>query len=138
MTERFAYDAVPYDTEANPEAHPRSMATLARLLGRAAAPPSTARVLEIGCGDGEHLIAAASYLPRARFVGFDLAGDAVARGTAAARAAGIENVELLHRDVRDVAAAGLGPTGGAFDSVVAHESVVLYVLDPSDPGWIVG
>ncbi len=123
MTERFAYDAVPYDTEANPEAHPRSMATLARLHGRTAAPPSTARVLEIGCGDGEHLIAAASYLPRARFVGFDLAADAVARGTAAARAAGIANVELLHRDVRDVRdvrAAGLAATDGGFDYVVAH------------------
>ena len=120
MTERFAYDAVPYDTEANPEAHPRSMATLARLLGRTAAAPSTARVLEIGCGDGEHLIAAASYLPRARFVGFDLAADAVARGTAAARAAGIENVELLHRDVRDVRDVHLTATDGAFDYVVAH------------------
>lgn len=123
MTERFAYDAVPYDTEANPEAHPRSMATLARLLGRTAAPPSTARVLEIGCGDGEHLIAAASYLPRARFVGFDLAADAIARGTAAARAAGIDNVELFHRDVRDVGdvrAAGLAATDEAFDYVVAH------------------
>lgn len=121
MTERFAYDAVPYDTEANPDAHPRSMATLARLFGRAAAPPSTARVLEIGCGDGEHLIAAASYLPRARFVGFDLAADAIARGVAAARAAGVENVELLHRDVRDVRATGLaGEVEGAFDYVVAH------------------
>ncbi|MDB4936974.1 MAG: Regulatory domain of a methyltransferase-containing protein, partial [Labilithrix sp.] len=55
MTERFAYDEVPYDTEANTEAHPRSMATLARLFGRTAAPPSRARVLEIGCGDGEHM-----------------------------------------------------------------------------------
>jgi SAM-dependent methyltransferase len=118
VTERFAYDAVPYDTEANHEAHPRSMATLARLFGRAAALPSTARVLEIGCGDGEHLIAAASYLPHAHFVGFDLAADAVARGAAAARAAGVENVRLLHRDVRDVRAAGLDE--GAFDYVVAH------------------
>jgi SAM-dependent methyltransferase len=119
VTERFAYDAVPYDTEANPEAHPRSMATLARLFGRAAAAPSTARVLEIGCGDGEHLIAAASYLPRARFVGFDLSAEAIARGVAVARAAGVADVELLHRDVRDmrdVQASGLG----AFDYVIAH------------------
>ena len=116
MTEQFAYDTVPYDTEANPEAHPRSMATLARFFGRVTAPPSTARVLEIGCGDGEHLIAAASYLRRARFVGFDLSAEAIARGVAVARAAGVENVELLHRDVRDVRAEGLG----AFDYVIAH------------------
>jgi SAM-dependent methyltransferase len=120
----FAYDEVPYDTEANPDAHPRSMATLARLFGRRAAAPSAARVLEIGCGDGEHMIAAASYLPRARFVGFDLAADAIARGAASARATGVANVELLHRDVRDVRdvrAAGLfGPEGAPFDYVVAH------------------
>jgi SAM-dependent methyltransferase len=122
VPERFAYDAVPYDTEANPEAHPRSMATLARLFGKTAASPSSARVLEIGCGDGEHMIAAASYLPRARFVGFDLAADAIARGTAAARAAGIANVELSNRDVRDVRATGLGGSDGdgSFDYVVAH------------------
>ena len=124
MTERFAYDEVPYDTEANPEAHPRSMATLARLFGLHAKAPSSARVLEIGCGDGEHMIAAASYLPRASFVGFDLAADAIARGTAAARAHGVENVRLFHLDVRDahdVRGAGLcGDRDELFDFVVAH------------------
>ena len=124
ITKRDAYDEVPYDTEANSEAHPRSMATLARLFGLNAAAPSTARVLEIGCGDGEHMIAAASYMPRARFVGFDLAAEAVARGAAAAREVGTDNVELLHRDVRDVRASGLGANGGEsgalFDYVVAH------------------
>lgn len=121
MTARFAYDEVPYDTEANSEAHPRAMATLARLFGIDAAAPSTARVLEIGCGDGEHMIAAASYLPRARFVGFDLAADAVARGIEIARQAGADNVALLHRDVRDVRASGLeAPNARPFDYVVAH------------------
>lgn len=124
MTERFAYDEVPYDTEANPDAHPRSMATLARLFGLSAAAPSTARVLEIGCGDGEHMISAASYLPRASFVGFDLAADAIARGAATALAAGITNVRLAHldvRDARDVHRAGLvAHDGERFDFVVAH------------------
>ena len=114
MTERFAYDEVPYDTEANTEAHPRSMATLGRLLGIPTAAPSRARVLEIGCGDGEHLIAAASYLPRARFVGFDLSAEAIARGEHAARTILATNVELLHRDVREV------HDVGRFDYVVAH------------------
>jgi SAM-dependent methyltransferase len=124
VTERFAYDAVPYDTEANPEAHPRSMATLARLFGLDARPTATARVLEIGCGDGEHMIAAASYLPHASFVGFDLAADAVARGTAAAETHSVPNVRLVHldvRDARDVQGAGLCGAGGElFDFVVAH------------------
>jgi SAM-dependent methyltransferase len=121
VTDRFAYDDVPYDTEANPEAHPRSMATLARLFGIRAAAPSTARVLEIGCGDGEHMIAAASYLPRASFVGFDLSAAAIARGVRAARASATDNVRLLPHDVRDVRDAGLrGDDGAPFDYVVAH------------------
>lgn len=112
----FAYDEVPYGTEANSEAHPRSMGTLARLFGIDAPLASTARVLEIGCGDGEHLVAAASYLPEARFVGFDLSSAAIARGIAAAAASGVVNVELLHRDLTDVAKTTLG----TFDYVLAH------------------
>ncbi|MBS2013982.1 MAG: methyltransferase domain-containing protein [Deltaproteobacteria bacterium] len=112
----FAYDAVPYDTEANSEAHPRSMGTLGRLFGIETALPRRARVLEIGCGDGEHMIAAASYLPEATFVGFDLSSEAIARGRAAAEACGVTNVELHHRDLCEVANAPMG----SFDYVVAH------------------
>jgi len=117
VAERFAYDEVPYDTEANTEAHPRSMATLGRLFGIPTAAPSRARVLEIGCGDGEHLIAAASYVPGARFVGFDLSAEAIGRGQHAAGAIGATNVELLHRDVREVRDAR---DLGRFDYVIAH------------------
>ncbi|CAN5813145.1 hypothetical protein BH11MYX4_BH11MYX4_67260 [soil metagenome] len=117
VVERFAYDEVPYDTEANTEAHPRSMATLGRLFGIPTSAPGGARVLEIGCGDGEHLIAAASYLPGARFVGFDLSAAAIARGQRTAAEIGATNVELLHRDVREVRAAD---DLGRFDYVIAH------------------
>lgn len=112
----FAYDEVPYGTEANSEAHPRSMGTLARLFGIDAPIASTARVLEIGCGDGEHLVTAASYLPEARFVGFDLSSAAIARGTEAAAASDVANVGLLHRDLTVVAKTPLG----TFDYVLAH------------------
>src|SRR5436190_1234535 len=84
------YDDVPYDTEANADTHPGAIATLAALAGIASAPPSSARVLEIGCGNGENLIAAATYLPRACFVGLDLArtrADAIASPEAKVRAA---------------------------------------------------
>ena len=115
-TARFAYDEVPYDTETNPDAHPRTMHTLARLFGLSPRPPSTCRVLEIGCGNGEQLLWAAAYLPGARFVGLDLSGEAIAMGERAVKAAGLTNVQLLHRDVCAVDAAELG----AFDYVMAH------------------
>lgn len=111
MTARFAYDDVPYDTEANAEAHPRAIATLARLHGMSVAKPRTSRVLEIACGNGDHSIVAAAYMPEARFVGFDLAQSAIDAG----RAIAPPNVELSVRDLRDGA-----PAGASFDYVVAH------------------
>ncbi len=121
MTERFAYDDVPYDTEANADTHPSSMATLARLAGLVAAPPSVARVLEIGCGNGENLVAAATYLPRTRFVGFDLAASAIEVGRASARTSGTDNVTLYSADIRDARTSGIANEApGSFDYVVAH------------------
>lgn len=120
MSERFAYDDVPYDTEANAEAHPRAMATLARLHRMTVARPSTARVLEIACGNGDHSIVAAAYLPDARFVGFDLARSAIDAG----RAIAPPNVELSVRDLNE-GAAGLGE----FDYVIAH-GLYSWVPDP--------
>lgn len=116
---RFAYDEVPYDTEANAEAHPRALATLARLFGIETVPPSRARVLEIGCGNGDHLIACAAYMPEARFVGFDLAEGAIAAGRRIAPA----NVELAVRDIRD------GAPEGTFDFVIAH-GIYSWVPEP--------
>lgn len=116
MNEAFSYDAVDYDSEANPDAHPRAMASIARALGFPAAPPDDARVLEIGCGNGENLLAAATYLPAASFEGFDLAGRAIEDGTRQAEASGLSNVTLRKADIREERAAGLG----GYDYVVAH------------------
>jgi SAM-dependent methyltransferase len=118
---RFAYDDVPYDSEATSEAHPSALATLARLAGLTAAAPARARVLEIGCGNGENLICAADYLPDASFVGFDLAADAVAAGAAAVKEASLGNVVLFAADLRAVRAER-ERTGanGSFDYVIAH------------------
>lgn len=106
----FAYDDVPYDTEANHETHPVAMATLAHLAGLEPAPARRARVLEIGCGDGGNLAACAAYLPEATFVGFDLAAGAIEAGRARAPA----NVTLSVGDIASVE--GLGE----FDYVIAH------------------
>lgn len=130
------YDDVPYDTEANSDTHPASIATLAALTRPAATPrsaripalPSTARVLEIGCGNGENLLTAATYLPGATFVGFDLASTAIDAGRAAARASGIENVELFTADIRDVRREPKIERG-SFDFVIAH-GMYSWIPDP--------
>jgi SAM-dependent methyltransferase len=91
------------------------MFVIARLFGVAAAHPTTARVLEIGCGEGGNALPVAMYLPGSEVVGIDVSGESVARGQARAAALGVANLHLRHLDIRDV-----GPEFGTFDYIVAH------------------
>lgn len=86
---------------------PDRFAVQARLRGLDPAPPSKARVLEIGCSDAGNLAALAAYAPHAEFVGIDLDADAVA---AAPR---MPNLRVLQADLNDF-------DGGHFDYVIAH------------------
>lgn len=109
-----AYDAVPYPAHVYPETHPDRLATLAVLRGMEPPPAERARVLELGCGDGRNLIAMAYALPRATFVGLDIAPQTVARGRREIAALGLKNVAL---EVGDLLTAEIS---GRFDYVVAH------------------
>ena len=68
-----AYDVMAYPSGVFATTHPDHLATIARLHGLNPPPPETARVLEIGGGDGMNLIAMAAAYPDARFRSFDLA-----------------------------------------------------------------
>jgi SAM-dependent methyltransferase len=110
-----AYDSVPYPGHVHTHSHPSRVAAIARLFGIDAPAVATARVLEIGCGDGGNLIAIAYTLPRAHCVGFDLAPTAIARGQQRIEALGLKNCELMVADLATV-----GPSLGDFDYVIAH------------------
>jgi SAM-dependent methyltransferase/methyltransferase-like protein len=110
-----AYDEVPYPGYPYPQTHPDRLATSGRLFGMTPAPVERCRVLELGCGDGGNLIPMAYGLPESSFVGIDLASSAVAKGQARAGALGLDNVELVCRDLADY-----GPALGSFDFIVAH------------------
>jgi SAM-dependent methyltransferase len=112
---KAAYDAVDYDCTAYPHSHPDRLRTVAHLFGVDAPPLSQARVLEVGCGDGSNLIPLAEIYPQATFIGCDLAPRAVARGRELIAEAGLANVEILERDLRELPA-----SLGEFDYVVAH------------------
>jgi SAM-dependent methyltransferase len=107
--------SVPYPSKPYSQTHPDRLAVVARLFGLTTADVSSCRMLEAGCGDGLNLIAMASVLPGAEFVGIDLSESAIARGVALARQAGIKNVTLIAADLGDPQA-----TVGEFDYVVAH------------------
>ncbi|MFS0738595.1 class I SAM-dependent methyltransferase [Sphingomonas sp. 1P06PA] len=112
-----AYDRIAYPTAIFAQTTPDRMAVLAALHGLRAPPIETARVLEIGGGDGMNLLALGVAWPETRLLSFDLAPSAVARGRKWAELAGIRNVEIAQMDILDAAA---GAIDGEYDYVIAH------------------
>jgi SAM-dependent methyltransferase len=114
-TQKTAYDTVPYSGHALAQAHPDRLATIATLFGMRPAEITSARVLELGCGDGLNLTSVALSLPDAQCVGIDLAGAGIRKGQERSRALGLKNLELRQLDIMDV-----GESVGRFDFIIAH------------------
>lgn len=110
------YDEVAYPTAIFNQTQPDRLATIACLAGLTPPPIETARVLEIGAGNGMNLLALAAAWPEAEFVGFDLAPTAVERGRGWIAGCGLGNVRLETLDILDAADTLDGP----FDYIVAH------------------
>jgi methyltransferase-like protein len=70
--------------------------------------------LELGAGDGAHLIPLALEAPESEYLGVDLAAAAVARGQARIEALGLRNVRLVQGDVATFR------QRAEFDYVVSH------------------
>ena len=119
-----SYDQIPYGGHAIPDTHPDHLATLAGMLGIAAAPPQRCRVLELGAAAGDNLIPMAFQLPDSDFVGVELGAHQAQRGQALIAALGLTNVVLLHQDILS-----LDETLGRFDYILAH-GVYSWVPDP--------
>lgn len=115
MTALFAYDTVEYPSAALPQAHAGHLHAVSRMFGLPSPPVENCRYLEIGCGDGIHLIASALELPEAAFVGVDLSSVAVERGNRMIAELKLPNVSLYAADLT-----AWDPPGGEFDYVIAH------------------
>ncbi len=116
------YDELPYHSGSIPWATPEGLALTSLLHGGPRTPTANYRVLELGCGDGTHLIALAKGRPDAEFVGLD--GSTRHIDTARARAVGLENLRFVHADLRDATV----KTDGRFEYVLAH-GVLSWVPD---------
>jgi SAM-dependent methyltransferase len=111
------YDQIRYTTYPRQDMHPDRLSAVGRLFGMnpAPAPVDRCRVLEIGCGDGTHLIGMAYHLPESRFVGVDLAPERIRAAERTAECLGLTNVTFEARSLADIDAAA-----GEFDFVLAH------------------
>lgn len=112
---RQSYDETPYVSAPLIRQHPGRMAAHARWRGLAAPSPASARVLEIGCASGGHIIPLAAATPAARFLGVDLSATQIAAGQARIDRLGLTNIALSARSFGDI-----GPEDGEFDFIVCH------------------
>jgi SAM-dependent methyltransferase len=108
------YDDFPYPGYPHAEAHPSRLAAIGRLRGMLPQNVEACRVLELGCGDGTHLIMLAEQFPGSVFIGVDTSAS-IDKGRALIAALPLDNIRLYRMDVRDVAA-----QFGTFDYVVAE------------------
>lgn len=76
-----------------------------------------ARVLDLGCGTGHAINLMAREFPASRFVGLDLAPDAIALAEAERTAMGLDNAEFAVADAAELAGAPGYDVITAFDSV---------------------
>src|SRR5215510_1711786 len=109
------YDAVSYPGFPFPQAHPDRLATLATLFGMSPARIDDCRVLELGCGDGAHLIPMTLSFTGSNLVGVDLASEPIAKGRGMSKDLGLGNITLRALDIMDLPA-----QFGEFDYVIAH------------------
>jgi SAM-dependent methyltransferase len=109
------YDGLPYEGHPDPVIHPDRMAAAAWLHGVSARPPAEARILEIGCATGAHLIPMAYELPGAVCVGFDCSSRQIDMGRAFAASVGVKNLRLEVRDIQQDHS-----DLGDFDYILAH------------------
>ncbi len=110
-----AYDRILYGSLPVADAHPDRLATLACLFGLEPAPVEACRVLELGCGDGSHLIPIALSFPGSRCAGVDVAGVPIEAGRQLAGKLGLGNIVFHQLDLADVDAGF-----GEFDYIIAH------------------
>ncbi len=60
-------------------------------------------VLELACGKGEYTVGLAQAFPDLNFIGVDIKGDRIARGSKSAQRLGLQNVAFLRTDINFLA-----------------------------------
>ena len=98
------------------QTHPEHLATLGVFFGMTPPPLENCRVLELGCGDGNSLLAHAFNLPDAHFVGVDLAEKHIEKAKRSVKELNLKNIEFHQTDVMQMSVDDFGK----FDFITAH------------------
>ena len=109
------YEHHTYPPMSHPVADPAVSAVAARLAGLPVPHPRGARILEIGCCSGHHLLPLALRWPESTLTGIDLAASSIREARERAATAGLANVDFQVADLLD-----FEPRNGPFDYIIAH------------------
>jgi len=88
-------------------------------------PQENFHLTELGCGDGSNLMFLAFYHPNSTFIGLDNSETVLALADSTARLIGLNNIEFILRDVRDLESSTIKQN----DYIIAHG---LYSWVPDD------
>jgi SAM-dependent methyltransferase len=110
-----AYNNDAYPAMSHPAGHPAVMAASALLGGLKTAEVGKARILEIGCSSGHHILPIAAAFPDASFTAIDISTPAIQQARALADRAGIRNVQFHHADILS-----WRNEAEPFDYIIAH------------------
>ncbi len=114
-----------YPPMSHPVADPSVNAVAARFAGLEPPDPARARILEIGCATGHHLLPLAMRWPQARFTGIDTCGEAIQQARNLARLADLD----ARVDFQSVPLHDFDPGGQRYDYILAH-GFFSWVPDP--------
>ncbi len=109
------YDELRYPGKFYPQASPGRIGTVAALFGLRPPPLATSRILELGCGEGGHLVPIAAACPEASCLGIDASAAAIERARDFAERAGVQHCEFRAEDVR-----AFPEDAGSFDYIIVH------------------
>ena len=116
MAETFSYDRIEYPKKLFLQTHPEHLATLGVFFGMKPPTVENCRVLELGCGDGNSLLAHAFNLPDAHFVGVDLAENHIEKARKSVEELNLKNIEFHQTNVMKMSSEDFGK----FDYITAH------------------
>jgi len=122
---RIPYDAIPYIGAIAPNTSPAHMAICLLWHQRSHDQSQQHHFTELGCGDATNLLPLAFYNPASTFTGIDSSQAELGRARLGAECLGLENIQFILKDVRDLGPADLAPS----DYVIAHG---LYSWVPAD------
>ena len=115
MSSGTPYDELHYPGKFYPQGAPSRIATTATLFGVRAPPLATSRILELGCGEGGHLVPIAAAYPQSSCLGIDSSASAIERARDYAERGGVSACEFRAEDVRS-----FPEDAGQFDYILVH------------------